>query len=251
MLERTKNGTQKLQNEIVRLNKIVQALMNRAELSMTSNGSDFGLFQTTILMEDLVHARTIELETALHQNEKITRELKIANERISHMARHDALTGLPNRVLLEDRIKQSIAQSKRDHTQMALLFIDLDKFKPVNDTLGHKIGDAVLKEAASRMRHSLREVDSIGRIGGDEFVVCLTQLNHSNDAITVARKIQTALAWPIHTEDHVVRIGSSIGVSLYPENGDNMKSLMQAADEAMYSIKQEGGGGFRLHHAAA
>ncbi len=249
MVEKARDETRVLRNEIVRLNKIVRALMDRAERSMTTGGSDFGLFQTTILLEDQIHARTAELESALRENEKMMRALQIANEKITHMACHDALTGLPNRVLLEDRIQQSIVQSKRDHTRMALLFIDLDKFKPVNDLLGHKAGDSVLKVAADRMRDSVRAVDSIGRIGGDEFVVCLPQLNRSDDAIIVARKIQSCLMKPIQIDSHEVRIGSSIGVSLYPDNGDNMQSLMQAADEAMYAIKEAGGGGCQIHPA--
>lgn len=252
-----------LQNEIVRLNKVVQALMNRAERSMTTQGSDFGVFQTTILLEDQVRSRTEELEMALHENEKITRALqqvtarmeaeiqvrKQAEARVLHMACHDALTGLPNRVLLEDRIHQSIAQSRRERTFMAVLFIDLDKFKPVNDKLGHKVGDAVLREAANRMRDCLREGDSIARLGGDEFVICLSQLRHLDDVSRVIHKLQAVLMQPMRIDDHEVCIGGSIGVGLYPQDGNSAQALMQAADEAMYAAKGAGGGGYRFKSA--
>ncbi|MBI5463036.1 MAG: diguanylate cyclase [Gammaproteobacteria bacterium] len=178
-------------------------------------------------------------------------ERKQDEAHILHMARHDALTGLPNRILLEDRIYQSIAQSKRDRTLMAVLFIDLDKFKPVNDRLGHKAGDAVLREAAQRMRNCLREGDSIARMGGDEFVICLPKLNQCSDVSIVVQKIQSALAQPVQIDAHNVQIGSSIGISMYPHNGDSVEALMQAADEAMYAAKAAGGGGCRFQPVTA
>lgn len=169
---------------------------------------------------------------------------------ILHMARHDALTGLPNRILLEDRILQSITQARRDRNSVAVLFIDLDNFKPINDRYGHRVGDMVLMEAANRMRNCLRDGDSVARLGGDEFVICLPQMAGGHDALTVAGKIHASLAKPMHVGGHRILAGSSIGISLYPDNGDSPEQLIQAADEAMYAVKNDRSGGFRLHSAS-
>lgn len=155
---------------------------------------------------------------------------------------------MPNR-LLEDCINQAIAQSKRDDTLLGVLYIDLDKFKTINDTLGHKAGDAVLREAARRMCDCLREGDSITRLGGDEFVICLPRLYQAEDAAVAARKVQASLAQPMHLSGHAMQIGSSIGISLYPHNGDKAESLIQAADEAMYAAKIAGGDSLRFQPA--
>jgi diguanylate cyclase (GGDEF)-like protein/PAS domain S-box-containing protein len=165
---------------------------------------------------------------------------------IRHIAHHDPLTGLPNRILLEDRLRQSIAQANRCGRRVAVLFIDLDHFKHINDSLGHHIGDSLLQQAAQRMQACLREVDSVARLGGDEFVICLADVHQNGDATAVAEKLQAALAQPFSIEGHALRVGSSIGISLYPLDGAGVEELMRAADAAMYDAKAKGRGNYQF-----
>ena len=167
-------------------------------------------------------------------------ERKLDEAYIRHMAHHDALTGLPNRLLLEDRLRQAIVRAARYRTLVAVLFIDLDHFKHINDSLGHHIGDRLLQAVGARMQECLREGDSIARLGGDEFVICLAEVSRNRDAAAVAEKIQTALGESFTVEGHVLQVGSSIGISLYPLDGHDAESLMKAADAAMYDAKAKG-----------
>jgi len=167
-------------------------------------------------------------------------ERKAAEEHMHNLAHYDPLTGLPNRILLADRLQQAISATRREKSHMALMFIDLDKFKPVNDTLGHHIGDLMLKEVAKRMLECLRESDSAARIGGDEFVVLLPLIEEAADAVAVAEKIRTALNQPFIIAGHSLSISSSIGVAVYPEHGSDEKSLQKNADTAMYYAKEAG-----------
>jgi len=170
-------------------------------------------------------------------------EYKLTEERIQRVAHHDSLTGLPNRLLLNDRLDQAISLARRDSRQFALLYLDLDKFKPVNDTLGHAAGDQLLKEVAARIRHLLRESDTLARVGGDEFIVILPDIAGRAVAETVVRKIVSALAAPFLLGDpkHSIEIGASIGIAVYPADGNGADALVKAADNAMYSAKQTGG----------
>ncbi|MEN3293259.1 MAG: hypothetical protein V7642_2512 [Burkholderiales bacterium] len=173
-------------------------------------------------------------------------ERKQAEERIRYMADHDALTGLPNRALFRDRVKQAIAIAHREQTQVAVLFIDLDYFKHINDSLGHHIGDRLLQMVAVRLQQCVREGDSLARLGGDEFVLSLPLHNGSNDAAVVAGKALDALDQPFLVEGHHLHVGGSIGISLYPEDGTDVESLMRTADTAMYHAKEKGRGHFRF-----
>src|SRR6185503_9588275 len=170
-------------------------------------------------------------------------EHKLTEERIQRVAHHDSLTGLPNRLLFNDRLDQAISLAKRDSRQFALLYLDLDKFKPVNDTLGHNAGDQLLKGVAARLRHLLRESDTLSRVGGDEFIIILPDILGREVAETVVRKIVSALAAPFLLGDpkHSIEIGASIGISVYPADGNSADALVKAADNAMYSAKQSGG----------
>ena len=167
-------------------------------------------------------------------------ERKAVEEHMHTLAHYDPLTGLPNRILLADRLQQAISATRREKSHMALMFIDLDKFKPVNDTLGHHIGDLMLREVAKRMLECLRESDSAARIGGDEFVVLLPLIEEAADAVAVAEKIRTALNQPFIIAGHNLNISSSIGVAVYPEHGTDEKSLLKNADTAMYYAKEAG-----------
>ena len=167
-------------------------------------------------------------------------ERKQLEARLEQMAHFDALTGLPNRPLFFDRLNFTMKQAKREQKACALLFIDLDGFKEVNDSLGHKAGDAVLREAALRIAANIRESDTAARMGGDEFTVILSQLADPEDSQLVARKLLTALAAPFAIPHGNCRISASIGISFYPEHGHTPETLLARADAAMYAAKHAG-----------
>lgn len=167
-------------------------------------------------------------------------ERKQLHARLQHMAQFDALTGLPNRYLLHDRMVGALARAERSVGHLSVLFLDLDRFKQVNDTLGHKVGDGLLQEVARRMRDCVRESDTVARIGGDEFVVLLESIQDPSHALRVADKIRAALQQPIYIGQHTLQITPSIGVAHYPEHGASTDQLMAQADEAMYVAKRAG-----------
>ncbi|AMO37981.1 hypothetical protein AC731_014180 [Thauera humireducens] len=164
---------------------------------------------------------------------------KAAEDSIRHLAHHDPLTGLPNRVLLQDRLERALASAQRNGTSLAMLFIDLDGFKPVNDRYGHDTGDALLQAVAKRLRGTLRHSDTAARIGGDEFVVLLPVLAETQDAGLIAAKLRTAIASPFEIDGHRITISASIGLALYPRDGDTASELMRTADGAMYADKRQ------------
>jgi diguanylate cyclase (GGDEF)-like protein/PAS domain S-box-containing protein len=159
---------------------------------------------------------------------------------IMFQAEHDALTGVPNRTLLADRLRQAILRAQRDSGQLALLYFDLDRFKPVNDQYGHEAGDKLLKAVAQRVRTCLRESDTVARIGGDEFVVLLPKITAEADAIGVANNVLEAVSRPFDIDGHAVAISASIGIASYPTDGSDGDALMRCADRAMYEAKTAG-----------
>lgn len=167
-------------------------------------------------------------------------ERKRSEQHIHQLANYDRLTKLPNRDLCQDRLRQSIAQASRQNTLVAVLFFDLDRFKVINETLGHGLGDQLLQHVAQRMKSSLRETDTVGRLGGDEFVVILTGLTDTSDAARVAQNILNTLVRPITLNDHEVFVTTSIGISLYPNDATDVEALIQNADAAMYRAKEQG-----------
>jgi diguanylate cyclase (GGDEF)-like protein/PAS domain S-box-containing protein len=192
------------------------------------------------LLERAVAERTVELQAA---NEHLHAEIadrRQAETRAQHLADHDALTGLPNRRLLEDRLTQALAASQRNRKQTAVMFVDLDRFKNINDSLGHAAGDLVLKECAERLVKQLREVDTICRMGGDEFVVVLPDIKRAADAANVAAKILETVALPFMVEDRELHITPSVGISVFPDDGRDAESLIRNADAAMYHAKETG-----------
>lgn len=166
-------------------------------------------------------------------------ERKQLHARLQRMAQYDQLTQLPNRELLRDRLKAALDAARDDCGRMALLYVDLDRFKEVNDTHGHAVGDMLLQTVANRLKGCVRETDTVARIGGDEFVVLLHSIHASGDADCVAVKIRQVLAQPLRLDGHNLNIQPSIGVAQYPENGTEEKQLFRHADEAMYSAKRE------------
>lgn len=179
-----------------------------------------------------------ELNESLEErvNER-TQELQLLNSKIAHQAMHDPLTGLPNRLLIVEQLIKEISRSKRENATFAVFMIDLNNFKDVNDTLGHPVGDGLLKDVAQRLKASLRESDTIGRLGGDEFAVVLPDVN-IEDALNVANKVRDNLAPSFVLDDHVLKIGASVGVALFPLHGDDHISLIRIADVAMYEAKK-------------
>ena len=159
-----------------------------------------------------------------------------------HQALHDALTDLPNRTLFHDRVGQALTAARRDHLPVAVMIMDLDRFKEVNDTLGHASGDELLKQAGVRLRAALRESDTVARLGGDEFGVLLPKVVDSAAAVSVARKLRSALEEPFTIHGLALQIEASIGIALYPEHGDDVHSLLQRADVAMYEAKEHPAG---------
>jgi len=169
-----------------------------------------------------------------------------SDARIAHMARHDELTGLANRVLFRERIDQAIARARRDRETFAVLLLDLDRFKDVNDTLGHPAGDALLKVAAQRLCRSVREIDTVSRLGGDEFAIVQTSIDGTADAEILCRRIIDAISEPYDISGHVVDIGASIGIAVAPSDGFDAEGLLKKADIALYAVKSAGRGGWRF-----
>ena len=176
----------------------------------------------------------------LYYNVRLNRRLKESLELVSHLAQHDSLTNLPNRILFADRLQRAILRARRDKEVLALLFIDIDHFKAINDGYGHQEGDEVLKAFANRIKGCIRDSDSMGRIGGDEFVVLLEGLPLASGAMEVAKKIQAAVSIAISTNGTLITTTASIGVALYPEDAHTDEELMKCADLAMYEAKQSG-----------
>jgi diguanylate cyclase (GGDEF)-like protein/PAS domain S-box-containing protein len=174
----------------------------------------------------------------------ITREINEMRETevaLQRLATHDTLTGLPNRFLMMDRLTQLLARAKRSGSAFAVLYMDIDHFKDVNDTRGHEFGDLLLRAVAGRLGKSVRQSDTVARIGGDEFVIVLETLQKTSDADVVGLNIQRALARSFTLQRQRVKITASIGISLFPENGADVDTLLRAADYAMYLAKRQGG----------
>jgi diguanylate cyclase (GGDEF)-like protein len=183
--------------------------------------------------------------------EVVAEEAARALEEMSRSAELDALTELPNRMLFRDRLAQAIAGAKRRGTRAALLFMDLNNFKQINDTLGHAAGDEVLKLAAERLRSSVRAADTVSRHGGDEFLILLADVSQIGDAVAIADKLNAALGAPARVANQVIRLTASIGISLYPDDGEDAATLIQGADVAMYRAKRQGLRSFAFQHADA
>lgn len=172
-------------------------------------------------------------------------ERKQSEETIHHLAYHDALTGLPNRILLEDRISQGIQQARQNGQQLAVIFIDLDRFKNINDSLGHAVGDELLVQAAQRALNVLRPTDTLSRQGGDEFVAVLPELDDAQEANHLCSKLLASLCQPYRLAGHELTVSGSAGIALFPEDGDSVSELLRKADAAMYRAKDEGRNTFR------
>ena len=174
-------------------------------------------------------------------------ERKQVEKQLRHMAHFDSLTALPNRLLFFDRLEHELTHAKRYSKRLALMFLDLDRFKQINDELGHDMGDIVLKETAQRLKESIRESDTIARIGGDEFAVILPDIRGPEDAIGVAEKLLQGMSEPFRLDGQEHIVGGSIGISLYPNDGIDSKVLLKNADLAMYQVKKQGRNDYGLY----
>lgn len=213
-----------------------------------------GLRQYRDHLEELVERRGTELRQVvteakrlneqLHRvNDELTREIterKRAEETIKQMAYHDDLTGLPNRRLFNDRLTLEMAHAQRSQQNLAVILLDLDHFKDINDTLGHGVGDQLLQATGERLSNLLRKGDTVARMGGDEFMMILPEIAQVEDAASVAQKILEVIRLPFVFDGHELHISTSIGIALYPEDGKDGDTLVKNADIAMYSAKEQG-----------
>ncbi len=192
-------------------------------------------------------AARLEEQNEILQDE-IRKRLKVERQ-LEHLAHMDSLTGLANRYLFMDRLEMMLAQARRHRTKVAVMFIDLDRFKNINDTLGHSVGDMVLQSAARRLKRALREMDLISRYGGDEFTLALPDIADAEDAGIVADKLTALLSEPFILQEREYHLGASIGISVFPDDAESVEDLIKYADAAMYAAKRDDGGGFRFYTA--
>lgn len=174
-------------------------------------------------------------------------ERKISEKRLDYMAHHDALTGLPNRVLFNDRLNMALLHAHRNNQRVGVMFLDLDRFKIINDTLGHTVGDMLLQDVARRLKSCLREGDTVVRQGGDEFIVILMNISGANDARTIAEKILDSFSNLFVITGHEISITTSIGISLYPSDGNDAETLVKNADASMYRVKEQGRNNYQFY----
>lgn len=191
--------------------------------------------------------RTVGIHIDITQRKLDEEKLLEQKSLLDYQAHHDALTNLPNRILFNDRLTQAIQGAKRERSKVALLFIDLDHFKKINDSLGHEVGDQVLIEVSQRLKKNIRAIDTLSRLGGDEFTVVVGDLKNAQDASILAKKMLETLSQPLLIDKHTLDISTSIGISLYPDDGDSCENLLKYSDAAMYKAKDEGRNNFQFY----
>jgi diguanylate cyclase (GGDEF)-like protein/PAS domain S-box-containing protein len=196
-------------------------------------------------LERQVNIRTTELARSNDMLRHEVSERVKAQQELTHLATHDVLTGLPNRSLFNEHMEIMLQKARRHQRLIALLFLDLDGFKAINDTHGHNTGDALLREVSERMRRCMRKEDILARMGGDEFTILLGELATPTDASLVAMKLIKTISEPMILNEVICHVGASIGISLFPDSGDNADTLLRLADDAMYAAKSEGKNTFR------
>jgi diguanylate cyclase (GGDEF)-like protein len=218
---------------------------NVREVAATLREAEIRAVEDTILTSssdqiDMLQQANAHLVIATMDANRLTEQVETAKGKLDHLAHHDGLTDLPNRVLLQDRLGQAIELARRQGRHLAVLFMDLDRFKHINDSLGHGVGDQLLKSVAQRLVACVRQSDTVCRQGGDEFVLLLAVIEHAVDAAQFAQKILTALALPYSIDGHDLYVSASIGIGVYPADGKDVETLLKCADTAMYHAKENG-----------
>jgi len=191
----------------------------------------------------------VEVKTRIHNMLEVRllyRQLEHYSHALESLALHDELTGLPNRRLLMDRLSLAIAYARRNKRAMAVMYLDLDGFKQINDTLGHDAGDTLLRMVATRLVAAVREADTVARLSGDEFVIAMWELSHADDVARLASKIIQAVSQPYAIQGRGVSMTASVGVGIYPTHGEEAETLMKSADLALYEAKRAGKNGYRI-----
>jgi len=194
----------------------------------------------------ITHKKTDEIIEVIAVSRDIT-ERKETEERLLFLANYDSLTGLPNRALFRDRLRRAVSRAQRTETQIAVFFIDLDRFKTINDSLGHHAGDQLLRGVSRRLKQFARKGDTIARLGGDEFTVILEGISDPEDAVIVAEKIIELIPPPFRLDGHEIVVTPSIGITIFPDDADDMRNLLKNADTAMYRAKEQGGNCFQFY----
>ena len=187
-----------------------------------------------------------QLVVSVIEAQKLAEQVETAKTKLHHLAHHDVLTGLPNRMLLQDRLSQAIELARRQGRRFAVLFMDLDRFKQINDSLGHAVGDQLLQSVAQRLLDCVRHSDTISRQGGDEFVVLLSNIMHAEDAALIPQNMLTALSVPHLIDHHELHVSVSIGIGIYPDHGQDAEILLKSADIAMYHAKESGRNNYKF-----
>ena len=213
-------------------------------INRRKDGSLFYEEKTITPIKDKTGAVTHFVSTGKDVSERV-----LGQEKLTHQAHHDNLTGLPNRTLFRQRLSEALARTRRNEKLLALMFLDLDNFKRINDSLGHDVGDALLQQVAERLKESIRETDSVSRLGGDEFTVILEGINHVNNVIAIAQKLVHAISQPFVIDVHTLHVSVSIGITLYPLDDSEADLLIKNADMAMYHAKELGRNGFQFYAA--
>jgi len=229
-----------------KLSEVIQENKKAIYEPSTPDGQSFEIVATSIKNSDGTTSK-MEVIRNISAKKAVENSLIEQKDEFNYLAHHDTLTGLPNKLLFNDRLHQGMKKVKLTHSILALVFIDLDRFKEINDSLGHDTGDKVLIEVTSRLNTILKEQDTVARFGGDEFAIILEDLSLPEDAAVVARDILKLLAKPFSIDGNTLYISSSIGVSLYPNDGDNEADLLKFADSAMYKAKDEGRNNFQFY----
>lgn len=232
--EKTSPDTQYLSSEA----KLNARLLGREWIARRKDGTEFPVEVRIQSLPNNVHVHGVPAVSMFTVRDISHR--KAYESKILHLAHYDALTGLINRTLIEDRARQAISRCKRNQSKMAFLFMDLDFFKQINDQFGHRSGDLLLKAVAARVQSTLRDNDTFGRLGGDEFLLLAEEIGFTDDAMFIAEKVIKTLGEPFGIDGHVISITPSIGISLFPDHGETLSTLMQNADKAMYRAKDLG-----------
>jgi len=229
-------------------NKILEGdiILNRT-IHRRKNGSEYHVQSYIYKLSYHGEEAAVVFDTDISEIVKLEEEHKRQAELMEHQAYHDTLTRLPNRALFQDRLEQTLFSAKRNKEHFALLFIDLDHFKKINDTLGHHTGDEVLIETAKRFKNVLREEDTLSRLGGDEFTIILKDIQTQQSASVVAEKLINSLKEPLTIKNKTFHIAASIGISIYPKDADNQEDLIKFADAAMYKAKDEGRNNYQFY----